>query len=308
MKINNNGKWEDVRFKVGDTLPIGSITAFGGSNPPSGWLICDGSAISRTEYASLFAAIGTTYGTGDGNTTFNLPNLQGKVLVGKSNETEFNSLGKSGGEKTHILTINEMPAHNHKMSSYWPNAGTTEGGVTIQSSAAQGNWWAAGCEPSGGDQAHNNLQPYSVTNYIIKAHNNAAVVAKVEQDLSSDSEINVPSTLAVKTAIGNATKDIYSTEEQVIGTWYNGKTLYRKSIQKTYSERWGFTDILLSNIDEGFILFGYIQGSGGGKISIPNSDKANLIVRSNGNMELESPSSAATISYDITVIYTKITD
>ena len=66
----------------GSSSPAGSITQFGGSSTPSGWLLCNGSAVSRSTYSNLFTVIGTTYGVGDGSTTFNLPNLKGKVPVG----------------------------------------------------------------------------------------------------------------------------------------------------------------------------------------------------------------------------------
>jgi microcystin-dependent protein len=81
-------------------------------------LICDGSAVSRTTYPSLFAAIGIKYGPGDGSTTFNLPNLKGRTPVGKDTaQTEFAALAQNGGEKTHLLTAAEMPAHSHKLKS-----------------------------------------------------------------------------------------------------------------------------------------------------------------------------------------------
>lgn len=67
----------------GDTLPIGGMIAFASDTIPNGWLLCDGRAVSRTEYAELFKAIGTKHGSGDGSTTFNLPNPKGRTLVGK---------------------------------------------------------------------------------------------------------------------------------------------------------------------------------------------------------------------------------
>ncbi len=67
----------------GMLVPIGSILAYSGASAPTGWVLCDGAAISRTTYATLFAAIGTSFGTGDGSTTFNVPDLRGRVLVGK---------------------------------------------------------------------------------------------------------------------------------------------------------------------------------------------------------------------------------
>ena len=98
----------------GDTLPVGAIMPFGGDTIPENWLLCNGQAVSRTEYQQLFNTIGITFGQGDGFTTFNLPNLQGKVVVGKDgNDTDFDTLGKAGGEKEHTLTIEEVPIHNH---------------------------------------------------------------------------------------------------------------------------------------------------------------------------------------------------
>ena len=97
-------------------VPSGSIVATGRSTAPSGYLLCDGSAVSRTDYAALFTAIGTAYGVGDGVNTFNLPNLKGKVPVGRdAAQTEFDTLGETGGAKTHTLTGAQsgIKAHTH---------------------------------------------------------------------------------------------------------------------------------------------------------------------------------------------------
>lgn len=111
------------------SIPAGSITAFGGSAAPSGWLMCNGSAVSRTTYADLFSAIGTTYGVGNGSTTFNLPNLNGRVPVGFDvTQSEFDFLGKTGGAKTHTLTVNEMPSHTHTQNSHSHTGSTSEAG------------------------------------------------------------------------------------------------------------------------------------------------------------------------------------
>lgn len=80
----------------------GMMAPYGGSVAPFGYLLCDGSAVSRTTYSALFAAIGTLYGAGNGTTTFNLPNIKGRTLIGlDGSQTEFNLLGKTGGAKTH---------------------------------------------------------------------------------------------------------------------------------------------------------------------------------------------------------------
>jgi microcystin-dependent protein len=82
-------------------------------------LLCDGAAVNRTTYAALFTAIGTTYGAGNGTTTFNVPNLKGKVPVGiDSGDASFDALGETGGAKTHTLTSSEMPSHTHTQNSH----------------------------------------------------------------------------------------------------------------------------------------------------------------------------------------------
>ena len=101
----------------GDSLPIGSCMVYFGTIAPTNYMFADGTAISRTEYSELFAIIGTLYGAGDGSTTFNLPDKRIRVSVPmKADDDTFNKLGKTGGEKTHKLTISEMPSHNHGVS------------------------------------------------------------------------------------------------------------------------------------------------------------------------------------------------
>ena len=151
--------------EIEENTPAGLISLFAGSTAPTGWLICDGTAVSRTTYADLFTAIGTTYGTGDGSTTFNLPNLKGRVPVGlDTSDTSFDTLGETGGEKTHTLLEAEMPTHSHKL----PIAGTAGSSPYLISSYTTANRAELGSTGStGGGGAHNNLQPYIVMNYII---------------------------------------------------------------------------------------------------------------------------------------------
>lgn len=145
--------------------PAGVVSAYGGSSAPTGYLLCDGSAVSRTTYSALFTAIGTAYGAGDGSTTFNVPNLKGRVPAGyDSSQTEFNALGKTGGEKTHTLTVAEMPEHRHTVSDFPTNTAGNEwvGAAGTAAKTSKVSSYA------GSSSAHNNLQPYITLNYIIK--------------------------------------------------------------------------------------------------------------------------------------------
>ena len=175
-----------------DTLPIGSMLPYGNVNPPTGWLVCDGSAVSRTVYAELFKVIGISYGAGDGSATFNLPNKKGRGSMGfDSADADFNTIGKTGGEKKHTLTTEEMP--NHKHTVYNVNSGgpieVTQGyGLTFEQDAPFKTWGAyANMNTTGGDQPHNNLQPYEVDCWIIKAFQSAGVVANVAQTKTTSS-------------------------------------------------------------------------------------------------------------------------
>lgn len=96
-------------------MEVGSIIISTSSVIPTGYLVCDGSAVDRSQYADLFAVIGTTYGPGDGLSTFNLPNLSGKVAVGP---TSGLVLGSTGGEATHVLQSSEIVAHAHDVPSH----------------------------------------------------------------------------------------------------------------------------------------------------------------------------------------------
>lgn len=150
-------------------VPIGGITMYAGATAPSNYMICDGTAISRTDYTRLFDVIGTTYGAGDGSTTFNLPNLKGRVPVGyDSSQSEFNSIGKTGGSKTHTLTQAQMPGSvpsvrqvgsNEWSCGIWGNHGT---GYGINLPGQYGT--------SGQGQPHNIMQPYISLNYIIRVN------------------------------------------------------------------------------------------------------------------------------------------
>lgn len=186
----NNGQWfnslQDTN--IGNAPPVGASNAFwswvnapvvippnavatgtiidhAGGATPSGYLLCDGSAVSRATYAALFAQIGVIWGAGDSVTTFNVPSLSRRVTVGSGGAgsvTLGNAVGNVGGEETHTLTIAEMPSHTHNDVGYSP-------------SGAPGNGYVAGASQNGtvtsatgGGGAHNNIQPSAVVVKLIK--------------------------------------------------------------------------------------------------------------------------------------------
>jgi microcystin-dependent protein len=109
---------------VDNHTPAGVITQYGGTTAPTGWLLCQGQAISRTNplYTRLWGAISTNYGIGDGSTTFNVPNLQGRIPVGRdSTQSEFDALAETGGSKTSTLTTANLPSHQHGVGTITPN-------------------------------------------------------------------------------------------------------------------------------------------------------------------------------------------
>jgi len=146
----------------------GTIQMYAGLIAPSGYLICDGSAVSREIYKNLFDVIGTIYGVGNGSTTFSIPNFKGMVPVGlDATQTEFDTLGKSSGEKAHILSTPEMPSHNHTFQA-WNNTNTDTSDIFTNDwrlDPGSGTW---GTSNTGGGLAHNNLQPYCTINMIIR--------------------------------------------------------------------------------------------------------------------------------------------
>lgn len=147
--------------------PAGVILPFAGNATPAGYLLCNGQAVSRTTYSRLFTAISTIYGVGDGSTTFNLPNLQGRVPMGAGVSAASGAnrlLGATGGADSVTLTVDQMPNHGHNdrhLSSFGAGA-IGYGGSTGALSNTQSSFGA------GGSQPHENLPPFLTLNYIIK--------------------------------------------------------------------------------------------------------------------------------------------
>lgn len=180
-----------------ELLPVGVIWPYGGTSAPDGYLLCDGSAVSRTTYSALFAIIGTAYGAGDASTTFNVPDMKGRVPAGKEasatrlTATYFGGnstvLGATGGSESNTLSLAKLPTgitssgqladHTHP---YTAVTGTNNGATGGNFNAYTSSTTAQTGNPNGtvtqnvtsnntSGEAHNNTQPTIVVNYIIFA-------------------------------------------------------------------------------------------------------------------------------------------
>jgi microcystin-dependent protein len=175
-----------AKIAAAERIPTATVLQFAGSSAPTGWLLADGSAVSRSTYSTLFAIVGTTYGAGDGSTTFNLPNMCGRTAIGAGTGSGLTArtLGATGGAETHQLTVAEMPSHTHTQDPHshveTTNSFTNSGSGTFGAGTQSGlggpvtdTAWStkaatATNQSTGGGGAHNNMQPFLVQNFIIK--------------------------------------------------------------------------------------------------------------------------------------------
>ena len=151
-------------------IPAGTIHDFAGTTTPAGFLTCDGSAVSRTTYASLFTAIGTTWGTGNGATTFNVPDLRRHTTIGSAGTQVSGpgtSVGNTGGAETHTLTTSELPSHLHALLPLHQSGGTSSATLAYRTILTT-NPVTLSTNTTGGGGAHNSMQPSAVVLKIIK--------------------------------------------------------------------------------------------------------------------------------------------
>lgn len=159
-------------------VPIGTVLPFAGSSAPSSWIFCYGQAISRATYAALFAIIGTTFGAGDGSTTFNVPDMRGNMILGKDDmggssrnrvvDADADTLGGQDGSETVTLTTSQIPSHTHGVRGVTTSTGSDTGAWRISGSNVVFTADITTDGGTGGGQAHNNMPPYITLNYIIR--------------------------------------------------------------------------------------------------------------------------------------------
>lgn len=161
------------------TIPVGTVADYAGTSAPSLWLFCYGQNVSRTTYSALFSAISTTYGVGDGSTTFGLPDLRGRVIAGKddmggtsanrltnlSGGLDGDVLGTSGGSETHTLTTAQLASHTHT----WAIGTSSTGSSTTVPAGGLNPNVTPNTGSAGSGNAHNNVQPTFILNKIIYA-------------------------------------------------------------------------------------------------------------------------------------------
>jgi len=154
------------------SLLVGEILGYGGSSVPSDYLLCDGSAVSRETYADLFSVIGTTFGVGDGSTTFNLPNLKGRLIVGyNSSDSDFNAIGKTGGAKTaNLAHSHTQNAHTHSISGTTGSSGSIGAYGGADSTAAANHTHTFSFTSGAASDSGTNSQ-LSSTQSILNAYN-----------------------------------------------------------------------------------------------------------------------------------------
>jgi microcystin-dependent protein len=190
---------------INTICPTGMVICFAGGGPPANWLVCNGQAVSRNTYSALFTAIGVYWGTGNGVDTFNVPNFQGRAPIGYVNLANQGGItsrafGALGGEESHQLLIGELASHSHGLAADSHNhpfnqsphshtyvnplgalvgippggSGYTGSGGTQTSAdniVANVGYAASGIQiaATGNNGAHNNMMPFAVAYYIIKA-------------------------------------------------------------------------------------------------------------------------------------------
>lgn len=185
IAVDKSGDSSQQKKILSDLLaPIGSVMYYAGlvAGIPANWLECNGDEVNRTTYADLFAIVGTTFGDGDGSTTFNLPNMSGRTPIAATQDSNVGTpsldngygLGQTVGEDEHELTQGELPNHTHQVLM---NTSSNDGNMPHDSSTRAARGWSSGsstyydiAQGLGNTQEHENRQPSIALYAMIKAY------------------------------------------------------------------------------------------------------------------------------------------
>lgn len=240
--------WTEVEIKYSvagaDTVPVGTIVPYAGETLRDSYVVCDGRELNRIVYGDLFKVIGTSYGAGDGSTTFNIPDLRHRVPVGKdTGNTKFNVLGKECGEETHTLSTDEMPSHGHDFYQVASGSASADYKTYIHpmcDTNAQDSWGCTFITPSGntyvatntrtniansgGSQAHNNIQPSLTVNYMIKVKAEVGVLYPIERSITNKSDHHLTTSDIVHQIVDTVKDDILKSLGLYTDTYSSTKT------------------------------------------------------------------------------------
>lgn len=300
-----------------DALPIGTLQPFLGTTAPQGYLFCQGQLLDKTKYPELYSICGDLFGESTA-TQFYLPDLRGRVVAGyDENNSNFNTIGKLLGEEAHTLLLDEIPTHNHGIA--------TQGGSDMYSGYSYGNggyFNTAFMDAVGGGQAHNNIQPTVVLNWIVKAYvllptdylingyDNIPVGSYIEYHgdsiPSGYEEINNGLSERVQEL---ERKLVYSFKESQVGVWLDGTKIYRKVIPLTISSSPTEIDVNTYNIGKLIRIEGQIENSAR-NIFLPFYEGTNSYIfiyydKTNEKIKIEFSGSWSAYSGYIIIEYTK---
>ncbi len=255
-------RWVSSLSKLKDktwSQPVGASIGGYWSVPPEGYLFENGAAVSRTLYADLFAVIGTTYGAGNGTTTFNLPDSRGRAAVNlSSTDTEFNALGKKFGEKTNTLSVSQIPSHSHDQV-VTANSGGPSVRIDYKSDASGGRYpQGITTGSAGGSLPHNNIQPSITKQFAIKYSNPESTGSEMSAGQSIDGYwATAPAGYLVENGAA-VSRTTYADLFAVIGTTYgagNGTTTFNLPDSR------GRTKVALNAADAEFATLGGKYGA-----------------------------------------------
>ena len=258
-------------------MPLGTVLPIATESVPEGWMLCDGREISIEEYQGLYDLIGTTYGAGDSAfwaqvfypaTTFNIPDLRGRTIIGANNMggeesnvivAHLAQIGEKGGAERHSLTESELPEHTHEVQyfrrTYGSGAGHPWNGTAGDYSSAGDPQWVSNsvvrAAGGGGNQPHNNMQPYMALNYMMKVQAAEDVLTQLQATIEAQ-QMQIDSLIALSSQS--------YIESNTNGFTYSGSGNHNAYITwSSDSNSWSYTSDTFPVNQGQIVILGYSQ-------------------------------------------------